>query len=195
VLDANGSGSFSDVAAGVDYVTGLKRANPRVPIVANLSLGADVGTTAYNVLDQAVARCIASGVVVVVAAGNSHIDARLCSPAHVAGAVTVGAFDGTNTFCNDFSNRGSTLALLAPGRDIPSTWLNGQYATLTGTSMAAPHVAGAAAVYTSHNPTARPDQVRAALLAAARTPPTTQNPTIRSTPTNTPNRSLWQASF
>jgi subtilisin family serine protease len=194
VLDEKGSGTFSDVAAGIDYVTALKRANRTVPLVANLSLGADVMTTAYNVVDLAVARAIAAGVVVVVAAGNSRLDARLTSPAHVAGAIVVGAYDLNNVFCNDFSNRGRTVTVLAPGRDIQSTWLNGQYASLTGTSMAAPHVAGMVATYLSRNRTATPARTRSAILAAA-VRPLTSNPPIRSIPASTTNRSAWQGLF
>jgi subtilisin family serine protease len=166
VLDDNGSGSFSNVIAGVDFVTQQKVNNPNLPIVANMSLGARTGTS-YNSLDYAVVNSINAGVVYTIAAGNDGADAKNYSPAHVKEAITVGAYDENNKFAT-FSNWGSLLDLNAPGVRILSTYIGSSTATLSGTSMAAPHVAGTAALYLSRNPNATPQQVRDRLVADAK---------------------------
>lgn len=163
VLGDDGSGSFSNVIAGVDFVTQQKLNNPSLPIVANMSLGARTGTS-YNSLDYAVLNSINAGVVYTIAAGNDGADAKNYSPAHVKEAITVGAYDETNRFAT-FSNWGSLLDINAPGVRILSTYIGSSTATLSGTSMAAPHVAGAAALYLSRNPNATPQQVRDRLVA------------------------------
>lgn len=163
VLGDNGSGSFSNVIAGVDFVTQQKLNNPNLPMVANMSLGARTGTS-YNSLDYAVVNSINAGVVYTIAAGNDGQDAKFYSPAHVKEAITVGAYDESNKFAT-FSNWGSLLDINAPGVRILSTYIGSSTATLSGTSMAAPHVAGTAALYLSGNPNATPQQVRDRLVA------------------------------
>ncbi|MBB5081515.1 S8 family serine peptidase [Nonomuraea endophytica] len=170
VLNAQGSGQLSGVAAGVDWVA----AHAGEIEVANMSLGCD--NCATDALDQAIAGAVAKGVVFVVAAGNNRKDARTFSPANHPDVVTVSAladFDGAPggraaSTCRadqddtlaDFSNFGPLVEIAAPGTCILSTSRNGGYATLSGTSMAAPHVAGAAGLLTAsgHRATNR-DQV------------------------------------
>ncbi|MDN3296920.1 S8 family serine peptidase [Streptomyces ficellus] len=165
VLDCNGSGTTAGVIAGVDWVT----ANAVKPAVANMSLGGGASTT----LDNAVKRSIASGVSYAIAAGNGNIlglpeNACNTSPARVPEAITVGATDKADKRAS-FSNYGTCLDLFAPGVGITSAWRTGDTAThtISGTSMAAPHAAGAAALHLSKHPTASPAQVRDALVANA----------------------------
>lgn len=166
VLGDDGSGSFSQVIAGVDYVTQQKQANPSIPFVANMSLGARTGSS-YNSLDNAVVNSINAGVVYSIAAGNDGADAKNYSPAHVVEAITVGAYDSNNRLAS-WSNWGSVLDLNAPGVSILSTWIGSSTRTISGTSMAAPHVAGTAALYLSANPNQSPQQVRDRLVADGR---------------------------
>jgi hypothetical protein len=162
VLDCDGNGSTSGVIAGVDWVT----ANHASPAVANMSLGGGASTA----LDNAVRNSIASGVTYSLAAGNSGADACLFSPSRVGEALTVGATSSTDVRAS-FSNFGSCLDLFAPGVSILSAYggTDGQIATLSGTSMAAPHVTGAAALYLQQNPTATPNAVASALVGNATT--------------------------
>ncbi|WET78428.1 S8 family peptidase [Amycolatopsis sp. QT-25] len=157
VLNCSGSGTTAGVIAGVDWVT----ANAVKPAVANMSLGGGASAT----LDQAVQRSIASGVTYGVAAGNDT-GANACnvSPARTPEAITVGSTTNTDAR-SSFSNIGTCLDIFAPGSNITSTWLNNGTNTISGTSMATPHVVGAAALYASANPTATPKQVRDALVA------------------------------
>ena len=157
VLDNVGSGSNAGVIAGVDWVTGNHTTNPAV---ANMSLGGGVSTA----LDDAVRRSIIDGVTYCIAAGNSGVDASNSSPARVAEAVTVGATNINDVFAS-FSNFGSVVDISAPGVNILSAWIptNTSTSTISGTSMAAPHVAGAAALYLQANPTATPAQVQSAI--------------------------------
>ncbi len=166
VLGDDGSGSFSNVIAGVDFVTQQKINNPNLPMVANMSLGARTGSR-YNSLDYTVVNSINAGVVYAIAAGNDGADAKNYSPAHVKEAITVGAYDENNNFAI-WSNWGSLLDLNAPGVRILSTYIGSSTATLSGTSMATPHVAGTAALYLSRNPGATPQQVRDRLVADAK---------------------------
>jgi subtilisin family serine protease len=160
VLDCNGSGSLSGVLAGIDWVMiqGGK------PAVVNLSLGSSASST----LDQAVDNLISNGFVVAVAAGNSAANACNYSPARVANAITVGATDTVDTRAS-FSNFGSCLDLFAPGRGIRSAWKDGDTASavLDGTSMASPHVAGAAAQLLEQKPMASPIEIAQLLKGAA----------------------------
>jgi subtilisin family serine protease len=152
VLDCYGSGTWSGVIAGVDWVT----TNRTGPSVANMSLGGG----AYSPLDQAVQNSINSGVTYVVSAGNSNANACNYSPARVSGAITVGATTSSDARAS-YSNYGSCLDLFAPGSGVVSAY-NGsdtQTHTLDGTSMASPHVAGVAALYLEYNPGAAPGTV------------------------------------
>ncbi|MFE5756798.1 S8 family peptidase [Streptomyces massasporeus] len=162
VLDNNGAGTLSGVIAGVDWVT-VRRVRPAV---ANMSLGAGVSTS----LDTAVRNSIASGVTYAVAAGNSNADATTFSPARVGSALTVGASTLTDSR-SSFSNYGPRLDMFAPGSLITAGWHTSDTATttLSGTSMASPHVAGAAAVYLTSHPSAGPATVHSALVNGATT--------------------------
>ena len=169
VLNCSGSGSISEVIAGVDWVT----QNHVSPAVVNMSLGADGATPS---LENAVRNSIASGVTYSIAAGNSNADACTFSPARVAEAITVGASTSSDARAS-FSNWGSCLDIFAPGEGITSAWSTSNTAirTISGTSMAAPHVAGAAALYLERFPGATATQVTSALLANA-TPDKISNP-------------------
>ncbi|WP_040907863.1 S8 family peptidase [Streptomyces griseoflavus] len=162
VLDNNGSGTTAGVIAGIDWVT----ANHSGPSVANLSLGGGASTT----LDTAVRNSIASGVTYAVAAGNSSANASSYSPARVTEALTVGATTSTDARAS-YSNYGSVLDIFAPGSSITAGWHTSDTATSTisGTSMATPHVAGAAAVYLAGHTSATPAQVASALVNGATT--------------------------
>ncbi|GGT28603.1 hypothetical protein GCM10014713_22790 [Streptomyces purpureus] len=162
VLDCNGSGTTAGVIAGVDWVT----ANAVKPAVANMSLGGGANAS----LDDAVKRSIAKGVSYAVAAGNGNFlgwPANACnySPARVPEAITVGATDSSDRRAS-FSNYGTCLDIFAPGVSVTSAWKDNDTATSTisGTSMAAPHTAGVAALYLAANPAATPAQVRDALV-------------------------------
>ena len=160
VLDCSGSGSYSGIIAGVDWVT----KNRVLPAVANLSLGGSKSST----LNSAIQNSIAAGVVYAVAAGNNSADACNYSPSSVAAALTVGASwngDGMSAF----SNFGSSCDLFAPGEAIRSDYVTSDTATMYmgGTSMASPHVAGVAALFLSANPTASPADVAAAIVGGA----------------------------
>jgi subtilisin family serine protease len=162
VLDCAGNGTWAGVIAGVDWVT----ANAVKPAVANMSLGGGY----YAPMNTAVANSVASGVVYVVAAGNSSYDACSYSPSSTPTAVTVGS--STNTDARSyFSNYGTCVDLFAPGTNITSAWYTSNTATntISGTSMASPHTAGVAALYLQGAPTATPATVAAALVATSTT--------------------------
>ncbi|MET9951966.1 S8 family serine peptidase [Streptomyces sp. NPDC006339] len=160
VLDDNGSGTTEQVVAGIDWVT----QNHKGPSVANMSLGG----SADPALDEAVKKAIASGVTFGVAAGNESSDAGQGSPSRVTEALTV-ASSTKDDQQSSFSNFGSVVDLYAPGSDITSAWNDSDTGTKTisGTSMATPHVVGAAAVYLAAHPDATPDQVAEALISGA----------------------------
>lgn len=178
VLDCGGSGSYSQVIAGIDWVT----ANRVLPAVANMSLGGGYSAA----LNQAVTNSTIAGVSYAVAAGNSATDACTYSPASTPRAVTVAATDQYDAFAY-FSNTGSCVDIDAPGVGITSAWIGSSNAinTISGTSMASPHVAGAAALYLSTNRSATPDQVAAALTSNA------TNGVLTSVPAGTPNLLLY----
>jgi len=162
VLDCAGSGAWSGVIAGIDWVA----ANHVKPAVANLSLGGGVNTA----VDDAVRRLIAAGVTTAVAAGNGNQggkeqDACKYSPARVAEAITIGATDKTDRKAT-FSNYGPCVDFFGPGVAIASAWHTGDTVgnTISGTSMATPHVAGVAALHLQSYPAATPQATRDALL-------------------------------
>jgi subtilisin family serine protease len=163
VLDCQGSGSTSGVIAGVDWVT----QNASGPSVANMSLGGGVSTA----LDNAVSSSIASGVTYAVGAGNDYgADACNGSPSRVGSALTVGSSTSSDAR-SSFSNIGSCLDLFAPGSSITSSWIGSDSATntISGTSMATPHVAGVAALYLDANPEASASAVGDAIVTTATT--------------------------
>jgi subtilisin family serine protease len=161
VLNCQGSGTLAGVAQGIDWVT----ANAARPAVANMSLGAS-GTNAT--LENAVRNSISSGVTYAIASGNSSADACNFTPARTPEAITVNSTDRTDAR-SSFSNFGSCTDIFAPGRDITSAWNTSDSATntISGTSMATPHVAGAAAVYLGAHPDAAPAAVQTALKGSA----------------------------
>ncbi|MCF3131960.1 S8 family peptidase [Streptomyces olivochromogenes] len=160
VLGNDGSGTTSGVIAGVDWIT----ANHVADSVANVSLGGSASTT----LDTAVKNSIASGVTYSIAAGNSGALASAYSPARVATAITVGATTSSDARAS-YSNYGSRVDLFAPGSGITAAWNSSDTATYTGngTSFAAPHVSGAAALYLTAHPGSSPATVASALVNGA----------------------------
>ncbi|MET8040706.1 S8 family serine peptidase [Micromonospora sp. NPDC005215] len=169
VLNCAGSGTNAGVIAGVDWVT----ANAIKPAVANMSLGGGANTS----LDNAVRNSIASGVTYGLAAGNDN-GANACntSPARTTEAITVGSTTSSDAR-SSFSNIGTCLDIFAPGSSITSAWYTSNTATntISGTSMATPHVVGGAALVASANPSWTPAQVRNQLVANA-TPNVVTNP-------------------
>jgi len=160
VLNCSGSGTNSGVIAGIDWVTN----NHVKPAVANMSLGGGASTA----VDNAVQNAISAGVTMVVAAGNSNANACNYSPARAPNAITVGSTTSTDAR-SSFSNYGSCLDLFAPGSSITSAWHTSNTATntISGTSMASPHVAGVAALYLQGSPSASPGTVRNAIVNTA----------------------------
>ncbi len=187
VLNNQGSGTFSAIVCGIDYVT----AHASQIEVASMSLGGggsddrNCGNTNGDAMHKAICNSVAAGVTYVVAAGNETDDAANHVPAAYDEVITVSAladFNGVpgggaaatcrtdvdDTFA-DFSNYGADVDIIAPGVCINSTWKGGGYNTISGTSMATPHVSGAAALYKANNPSASPAQVKSALQNAGTT--------------------------
>ena len=152
VLNCRGSGTLSGVVAGVDWVA----QNAQLPAVANMSLGGGKS----EAIDDAVAAAVQSGVSFVVAAGNSNADACDYSPAAVDTAITVGATDADDKRAS-FSNWGNCVDVFGPGVGVKSAWIDGNNATksISGTSMASPHVAGVVALYLEETPNATPAEI------------------------------------
>jgi subtilisin family serine protease len=178
VLSCTGSGSNAGVIAGVNFVANTTFR----PAVANMSLGGGISTALDNAVNTAAGR----GVTFAVAAGNSNANACNSSPARAANAITVGSTTSTDAR-SSFSNFGTCLDIFAPGSSITSTWSTSNTATntISGTSMASPHVAGVAALYLSTHTTASAATVRNAMVAAA-----TLN-RITNPGTGSPNRLLY----
>lgn len=178
VLDCGGSGSWTGVIAGMDWVAG----NATNPAVANMSLGGGASSS----VDSAVQRLVDSGVTVAVAAGNSNLNACNYSPARAPAAITVGSTTSSDSR-SSFSNFGSCVDIFAPGSSITSTWIGSNTATntISGTSMASPHVAGAAAVVLGQSKTMTPAQVTAQLTG------TSSTGVVSNAGTGSPNRLLF----
>jgi subtilisin family serine protease len=159
VLNNAGSGTTSGVVAGIDWVTADHKAG--APAVANMSLGGGASTA----IDDAVRRSVSDGVAYCVAAGNDGANAASYSPARVAEAITVGATDSKDARPY-WSNYGSSVDVFAPGVNITSAWKTTDTSTntISGTSMATPHVTGVAALYLETNPNATPSQVQTAII-------------------------------
>jgi subtilisin family serine protease len=187
VLNALGVGTTSQIVCGIDWVA----ANSGTIEVANMSLGGsggddgNCGKTDGDTEHRAICNAVAKGVTFAVAAGNDSVDAKEFAPAAYDEVITVSALsdfnglpgggaastcraDEDDTLAN-FSNYGADVDIIAPGVCIYSTWMNGGYNTISGTSMASPHVAGAAALYKAKNPSATPSAVRQALINAGTT--------------------------
>jgi subtilisin family serine protease len=160
VLDCQGSGSYAAIIGGIDWVA----ENAGESAVANMSLGGSFS----QALNDAIAGAVESGVTFAIAAGNEGQDACNVSPGSEPTAITVGATDEDDALAS-FSNFGECVDILAPGVGITSAWIDGDDAenTISGTSMATPHVAGVAALYLESNPGATPDEVATALTEGA----------------------------
>jgi len=178
VLSCTGGGTWSGVIQGINWVA----ANAKKPATANMSLGGGSSPS----LNSAVQGLVATGVSTVVAAGNSNRDACLYSPAGEPTAITVGSTD-SNDGRSYFSNYGTCLDIFAPGRNIKSAWIGSNTATntISGTSMASPHVCGAAALHLGKNPTLTPTQI-AFKLTSTSTPGKVTNEG-----TGSPNRLVY----
>jgi subtilisin family serine protease len=180
VLDCNGSGSTSGIVAAVDWVR-LNRTNPAV---ANLSLGGGLSTA----VNTAVTNLASSGVFVAVAAGNSNANACSYSPASAPAVFTTAASEKTDARRTS-SNHGSCVDGYAPGGSITSTWIGSGTNTISGSSMASPHVAGVAALYKATYGNAATATIDSWIKTNA-----TQN-VITGNPAGTPNRLLYKAAL
>ena len=180
VLNCSGSGSNSGVIAGMDWV----RVNGIHPAVANMSLGGGFSSATNTAANN----LAASGVFLAVAAGNSNANACNSSPSSAANVTSVAA-SASNDSRASFSNFGSCVHIYAPGVSIKSDWLNGGTNTISGTSMASPHVAGVAALYKAVNGDASYSTIRSWMINNA-----TLN-VISGNPAGTPNRLLYKSTF
>jgi subtilisin family serine protease len=175
VLNCSGSGATSGIIAGMNFV----RTNGIRPAVANMSLGGGFSSS----LNTAATNLANSGVFLAIAAGNSNANACNFSPASANGVMTVAASDRTDRKAS-FSNFGSCVEIYAPGVAIKSAWLNGGTNTISGTSMATPHVAGVAALWKSNGDIATSTLNQNIINSAT-------NGVILGNPSGTPNRLLF----
>ena len=161
VLGSDGSGYYSDIIAGIEYVL----ENPEIRVV-NMSIGGTM-SSATDPLAEAIQRLVDSGVIVCIAAGNESQDTANVAPAGYDLGVIVSAYDSSNSDLGFawFSNYGDAVDIAAPGVSIYSTWPDGGYESLDGTSMATPHVAGAAALYLAEDDSRTPDEFRDDLIS------------------------------
>ncbi|HET8951980.1 MAG TPA: S8 family serine peptidase [Solirubrobacteraceae bacterium] len=180
VLNCSGSGSTSGIIAALNWL----RTNASRPAVANMSLGGGFSST----LNSASANLANSGVFLAVAAGNENQNACNVSPAGASAVFTTASSTSTDAK-SSFSNWGSCVEAYAPGSSITSTWNNGGYITISGTSMASPHVAGVAALYKDNFGDAASSTISSWLTANA-----TAN-VIAGNPSGTPNRLLYKGSL
>jgi len=183
VLDSNGSGTTAGVVDGVNWATTNHRSKGG-PSVANMSLGGSASTT----LVTAVENSISAGIVYAVAAGNDNTNACNYSPANAPNAITAGATTSTDARAS-FSNWGTCVDIFAPGNTITAAWIGAKNAvrTISGTSMASPHIAGAAAIVLSVNPSWNPQRVKDDLIFGA------TNGVLTNVGTGSPNRLLHSA--
>jgi subtilisin family serine protease len=217
VLDRRGNGFVSWLVCGIDWVTSQRdRGRPMIE-VANMSISFGIGPSpnstcgsGEDVIHQALCRSVARGTTYAVAAGNNSHNARRNRPATYAEVITVSAladydgkgggrgkpsdscparFEPDDSFTN-FSNYGPDVDLIAPGRCVLSTYMGQRYAFMSGTSMATPHVSGAAALYRAMYPSAKPAQVRRALQAVGKLDWRTGTD-----PDDNPERSVWVGDF
>ena len=182
LLNCNGSGAYSGVMAALDWILSPANPNPKTQAVLNLSIGGGKS----DALNDAIERIVNAGITAVVAAGNEKSDACTRSPASAVNAITVGATEIGDTKAS-YTNFGTCVDINAPGSLITGGWYLSASSTRTisGTSMASPHVAGAAAVYRGLYPTATVAQVTAALVSTA-TPDVLTNLNV-----GTPNKLLY----
>jgi subtilisin len=180
VLDSSGSGSISNIIKGIEYVT----RNYLYIDIVNMSLGCECTSSSLN---TAITNSVKAGITYVVAAGNNGKNAASFSPANHPSVIAVSAIADSDGKCGgkgiptsygaddrfaSFSNYGSVVDMAAPGVSIYSTYKGGTYATLSGTSMAAPHVAGAAALYDATHPGASPSAIANSLKSTGSKPST-----------------------
>lgn len=155
VFSCSGSTATSNIIAGMNWVIN----NAQLPAVVNMSLGGPFSSTSNNLVQQ----MVNNGIVVAVAAGNSNANACNTSPASAPAALTVASSTSSDAR-SSFSNWGSCVDVFAPGSSITSTWLNGGTNTISGTSMASPHVAGVAALVLDDNPSASVAAVTSSII-------------------------------
>ena len=180
VLNCSGSGTWAQVISGMDWVT----ANHVKPAVANMSLGGGLNSS----VNSAATRMANAGVFTAVAAGNSNANACSFSPASASNVTTVAASDRTDLRAS-FSNYGSCVEVYAPGVSVLSTWINSGTNTISGTSMASPHVAGVGVLYKSNFGDVASSTLNSWIINNATTG------VIRSNPTGTPNRLLYKSTL
>jgi len=189
VLSAGGSGTWADVIAGVDFVT---KDGVTGKSLASMSLG---GGGSNAGLTAAITSCIQAGIPVIVAAGNSNADACSFTPSGIDGVISVGATEKVGVSPSperdnraSYSNWGKCVDIFAPGTDITSAWIgstNRETATISGTSMACPHVAGYAAALFSSETIISPEDLKKQLIASS------QSGLISNVPAGTENRLLY----